>query len=89
MSATMDTDLSSEPTAAAICDALGRKRIAERVGRRPTAVSNAASEGVFPASWYLAISEMCAEAGIACPARLFSFIAAGEEGSTPDQKDVA
>lgn len=76
-------------TAAEVCDALGRKHIAQRVGRRTTAVSNAASEGVFPASWYIAIREMCDSAGIACPDRLFSFIPASTEPRKPAEEDAA
>lgn len=64
---------STEPTVTAICDALGRKEISVRVKRTAAAVSNAASEGVFPAGWYLVIKEMCAEKGIGCPDGLFRF----------------
>lgn len=77
------TDTSHDQiTASAICDALGRRNIAARLDRKVTAVSNAATEGVFPSSWYLAIREMCAEAGIDCPEHLFSFV-------LPAEKDVA
>ncbi|MEI4485620.1 hypothetical protein V8J36_05415 [Frigidibacter sp. MR17.14] len=57
-----------------ICDLLGRKEIASRVGRGPTAVSNAAVLGAFPASWYVIIRDMCAEQGVACPEEIFSFL---------------
>ena len=56
-----------------ICDNLGRKNIAERLGVGPTSVSNASVAGVFPASWYLVVKEMCDEVGIECPVESFSF----------------
>lgn len=59
---------------AAICDALGRRRIADVVGVRVTAVSNAVSDGRFSARWFDAIDKMCGEAGIPCPRHLFSFV---------------
>ena len=67
------------PTAADICDALGRKAIAERIGVGLTAVSNASVLGQFPAYWYLAIREMCAESGLPCPDAMFSFVPSGAE----------
>ena len=57
-----------------VCDALGRRNIADRVRRGVTAVSNAVSDGLFPASWYLAIKAMCRDAGIECPDALFKFV---------------
>lgn len=63
-----------ETTVADICDHLGRKEIAMKVGRRVTAVSNAVVEGVFPASWFTVIEAMCAAKGISCPRRLFNFL---------------
>lgn len=66
-------------SAAEVCDVLGRRNISLRVNRGLTAVSNAATEGMFPASWYLTIKAMCDAASIECPDRLFKFIPA--EGS--------
>lgn len=57
-----------------VCDALGRRDIALRVRRGVTAVSNAAADGKFPASWYLAIRAMCVSAGLPCPEQLFKFL---------------
>jgi len=56
-----------------ICDALGRRKIADVIGVRLTSVSNAVSCGQFPARWFDAIEKLCADAGIACPRHLFSF----------------
>lgn len=56
-----------------ICDALGRKKIADVIGVRLTSVSNAVSCGQFPARWFDAIEKLCADADIACPRHLFSF----------------
>lgn len=61
-------------TARKICDVLGRRQIAERVQRGISAVSNAAVEGRFPAVWFVVVREMCAEARIECPERLFGFL---------------
>ena len=61
------------PSVSAICDVIGRKRIADVIGVRVTSVSNAVSCGQFPARWFDAIEKLCADAGIACPRHLFSF----------------
>lgn len=70
----MDHAPTPEITAADICDALGRKEMAARLERTVAAVSNAASDGAFPAGWFLVISQMCADRGVECPARLFRFL---------------
>lgn len=57
-----------------VCDVLGRRNVALRVGRGLTAVSNAAVDGQFPASWYLAVREMCVAMDVPCPDRLFKFL---------------
>lgn len=67
-------------TASAICDALGRKAIAERLNVGATAVSNASAENRFPASWYAAIKDMCEAAEIACPLDAFNW-----KGLAPEQ----
>lgn len=59
-----------------ICDALGRKRMAERLGVGLPAISNAAADGQFPAKWFAVLRDMCAEAGVECPEALFKFIGA-------------
>jgi hypothetical protein len=87
-------DISPTPlTAADVCDALGRKEMASRLERTTAAISNAASEGVFPAGWYLIISEMCAARGIDCPPSLFKFLVPVEptptDPSTPTEEDAA
>jgi len=76
---------SPSPTAAEICDHLGRKEISVRVGRGITAVSNAASVGVFPASWYAVVRAMCIEKGLSCPESLFSFVPPTLKADCPDQ----
>jgi hypothetical protein len=60
-------------TASDICDALGRRNMAQRLGVSKTAISNAAVDGTFPARWYLVLSTMCDERGVPCPKELFSF----------------
>ena len=71
--AVMDTASTQKITASLICDALGRREIAARVGVGITAVSNASVEGAFSASWYETIREMCAESDIECPRDLFKW----------------
>lgn len=63
-------------TTAIICDHLGRAKIASAVRVGVTAVSNAAVDNRFPARWFFVVKQLCDEAGIACPASLFSFIPA-------------
>lgn len=72
-----------EITVADICDRLGRKVIAERVGVGVTAVSNASVEGKFASAWFLAIKGMCDDIGIPCPERLFKFKMARPDGAAP------
>ncbi|MFC3059493.1 hypothetical protein [Paenirhodobacter populi] len=68
-------------TAKDVCDQLGRRAIAERIGRSVTAVSNAAVEGAFPPSWYIVLRDMCAAHGVACPEYLFNFLCQQKEAS--------
>lgn len=63
------------PSVASICDALGRRAIADAVGVRLTQVSNSVTAGQFPARWFDVIDRMCAGAGLSCPRHLFSFVA--------------
>lgn len=76
-------------TAETICDALGRRAIADAMGVTPAAVSNYSASGIFPAKWYIALRSMCDERGIQCPDALFNFVSppvlAGEvrETATP------
>lgn len=75
----MEHDIPTYPTASSICDALGRRAIAERIGVGITAVSNASVEGVFSATWYDTIYGMCQDAGIDCPRDLFKWKRAAVE----------
>lgn len=56
-----------------ICDRLGRKNMAMRLGVKATAISNAVAAGRFPAKWFLVVREMCAESGVECPDGVFAF----------------
>jgi len=69
----MNKHASSPQTVSAICDTLGRKAIADRLGVGTTAVSNASVDGRFPAAWYLGIVSMCDAAGLHCPIMLFNW----------------
>lgn len=51
--------------AAKLADALGRAEIAAAVGVGFTAVSNAVVRNRFPSSWFLILSEMAEERGVA------------------------
>lgn len=81
----MESKEATPISAADVCDALGRKAISSAVGRGLTAVSNAAAEGIFPASWYPIIKQMCSDAGIDCPMSLFKFV----RQATEPQGDAA
>lgn len=70
----MDTDDTPKITAKTICDAIGRKAIADHIGASLTAVSNASTEGKFPARWYRGIRDLCVRAGVPCPDEAFNFI---------------
>lgn len=72
-----------------ICDRIGRRPMAQALGVRPTAISNAVSEGMFPARWFVVVRRMCGERGIDCPEALFNFqdgasVAAVEGQPLPD-----
>lgn len=68
---------------ALICDKVGRKVVAERLGVGKTAVSNAATEGMFPARWYREIRLLCEEHGVECGDDLFNFV------RCPDRQEEA
>ena len=79
----MDTKSQPQITAKTICDAIGRKAIAEKIGASLTAVSNASSDGKFPARWYAGVRSLCDAAGHPCPESAFSFIVPNDQ---PPQK---
>ena len=56
-----------------IIDALGREAIRSKVDVTEHSIKAARFKGTFPASWYLQIDRMCAEAGIECPPEAFNF----------------
>ena len=56
-----------------IVDALGAEAIAQRVGGARRTVFVHCENGRFPASWFMALKDMCEEAGIPCPPALFYF----------------
>lgn len=70
----MDNIAPTQITASVICDALGRKAIADACGVGLTAVSNASVENRFPAKWFRVVRSMCDAVGQGCPEDLFSFI---------------
>lgn len=76
---------------AQICETLGRRAIAERLGRSRSAVTEGIRGGLFPSTWYLTIKAMCAEAGIECPDRLFRFLpdAISRQNLTASAEDAA
>lgn len=71
-----------------ICQAVGRKKIAARLGVGATAVSNAVVAGVFPASWFAVISDACKEAEVECPREAFNWKIA-EDGLPPPPQEAA
>lgn len=62
------------PTTVEICNAIGRSLIAAHLNVRVTAVSNAVTDGRFPARWFLVMTKLCSEHGIPCPKELFNFV---------------
>lgn len=77
----MDISHDQSNPASRIADRIGRKVIAEKLGVRPTAVSNAVVAGAFPPRWFLIIEAACAEFGVECPREAFSFL--------PNERDAA
>lgn len=57
-----------------ICDAIGRRQIADAIGVRLTSVSNAVADGRFPARWYYVLNQLASDAGLQVPHHLFSFV---------------
>lgn len=56
-----------------ICDRIGRKKIEQKLGVGKSSISNAVSDGMFPASWYLVIKGLADADGIECPESVFNF----------------
>lgn len=67
-----------------LADALGRGEIAEQVGVRATAVSNAVVRGWFPSSWFLVCQELARGKGVECPPSLFGMKM--KHGATPEKE---
>lgn len=58
----------------------GYRKVAERLGKRPTTVHTHMQSGVLPAAWYDAFCRMADIDGIEQPRReLFSFLKVREE----------
>lgn len=55
------------------------KRIAQRVGVTESAVGNC--KDTFPAGWYPAVRDLCAEVGIDCPMNAFNWTARTPEAA--------
>lgn len=77
-----------------VVDVVTSAAIEDRLGVTKHAVRAAKTAGIFPAAWYVALCDLCAEAGIDCPAALFSWKAAknrGADATGPDepQEDAA
>ena len=68
------------PTASDIAKKLGKARIAARVGRPASAVSNAIKRGVFPAPWRPVIEAMAREKNIRVPDEVFYSVHANSRG---------
>lgn len=71
----MDNDGDDEANRAKLlADLIGRRKLAEELGVRTTAVSNAVVAGAFPARWFAVIERLCAEVGEPCPREAFTFL---------------
>ncbi len=64
-----------------ITDALDADEVCERLGVKPRSLRLARERGVFPASWYPIMRDVCAASGIDCPICAFNWKA-------PQQKAV-
>lgn len=71
-----------------ICDIIGRATIAAKLNVRVTAVSNAVTDGRFPARWFLVITKLCEENGLNCPEELFTFVPADTASQTTFNQEI-
>ncbi|WP_109464387.1 helix-turn-helix domain-containing protein [Albibacillus kandeliae] len=63
----------------AICDGVGRKELADRLGVGKASITNALREGAFPASWYMEVKALCDASGLDCPLEAFNFRSSANE----------
>lgn len=66
-----------------ICEAIGRRLIADSIGVGLTSVSNAIVDGRFPARWFHVMDRLCTAASLPCPRRLFTFVGADAPAHHP------
>ncbi|AKG94552.1 hypothetical protein Shpa_41 [Paracoccus phage Shpa] len=63
----------NKPAIHHITTTLGTDAICSALGVTPHSVRHARTTGLFPASWYDALSSMCTETGIPCPRNAFNW----------------
>lgn len=78
-------------TTLTFANAVGRKSMADALGVKPTAVSNAVVRGTFPASWFLVLQALAREKKAECPPELFGMRAPPQDvdAAAPLQGDAA
>lgn len=71
----------NKPAVKRITDAIGTDPLCRRLSVSEHSIRHARTTGVFPASWYAPVDEMCRSIGIECPKSAFNFksIAAAPE----------
>lgn len=62
-----------------IISSLGSREVAERLGVKLPAISNAVSSGQFPAAWYRELRNLGQEKGVVVPDRLFNWRRAADD----------
>ena len=56
-----------------VLKAIGRQNLAREINLTPAAISNAASSGIFPATWFPTVRRLGTEAGVDVPESLFNW----------------
>jgi hypothetical protein len=60
--------------AVSLSDRIGRERLALALGLSKFSIRAARAAGVFPATWFLIVSELCEADGIDCPMEAFAWL---------------
>lgn len=63
----------NKPAVLEITDAIPSELMCARLGVSAHSVRGARTSGVFPASWYAVLSDICAEVGVGCPRDAFNW----------------
>lgn len=63
----------NKPAVISITDAITSDRICKELGVTHHSVRYARTTGLFPASWYAPLLDLCGDAGVECPMSAFNW----------------